>query len=172
MQVEIKQIGDPCLLAKSVPITESEFGSAELLQLIQHLRDTQKAAGGVGIAAPQIGVNKRVIVIEYYQHEITRYSDTGDCDFTVIINPELTIIGDEVSVFNEGCLSVRGFRGRVTRPKSIGYKYYDEFGVPQQGCDSGFFARVLQHEYDHLEGILYPMRLIAGQTLEAVDAIS
>lgn len=169
MQVEIKQIGESCLVEKSTPVLENEFGSAWLLQLIQDLHDTQKFAGGVGIAAPQIGVNKRVIVIEYYQRDMTRYNDTGDCDFTVIINPELTILDDGVSVFNEGCLSVRGFRGKITRPVNVAYKYYDQFGNLHEGSDNGFFARVLQHEYDHLEGILYPMRLVDGEQLETVD---
>lgn len=165
----IRKMGDPCLLTRSAEITATEFSSPSLLQLIQDLQDTQKHLGGVGIAAPQIGVNKRLVVIEYYQAEITRYNDVGDCPLKVIINPEISFITSEQSTFNEGCLSVPGLRGEVSRPRAISYKYYDQFGNVHLGEDDGFFARVMQHECDHLDGILYPMRMQDISKLAFVD---
>lgn len=165
----IRKMGDPCLLMRSSEITAQEFNTPALLQLIEDLHDTQKHLGGVGIAAPQIGINKRLVIIEYYQAEITRYSDVGDCPLKVIINPEIILLDGEQSIFNEGCLSVPGLRGEVSRPQAISYKYYDQFGNVHQGEDNGLFARVMQHECDHLDGILYPMRMQDISKLAFVD---
>jgi peptide deformylase len=119
----IRKMGDPCLLMRSSEITAEEFNSPALLQLIEDLQDTQKHLGGVGIAAPQIGINKRLVVIEYYQAEITRYSDVGDCPLKVIINPEILLLDGEQAIFNEGCLSVPGLRGEVSRPHLLHDKF-------------------------------------------------
>lgn len=170
MIVPIRKMGDPCLLRRSDEVLESEFGSPELLSLIRDMRDTQHHLGGVGIAAPQIGVNKRVVVIEYYQKDIVRYDNVGDRPLTVIINPEITPLDNQTIAFNEGCLSVPGLRGEVSRPVGISYKFYDENGKLHQGEDSSFFARVMQHECDHLDGILYPMRMTDISKLAFVDA--
>ncbi len=172
MIVPIRKMGDQCLLVRSSEVSAAEFNQPELLQLIQNLRDTQQHLGGVGIAAPQIGVNKRVVLIEYYQKDITRYSDVGDCPLCVIINPEIQFLSAECSTFNEGCLSVPGLRGEVSRPIGIAYKYYDQFGQLHQGEDKGFFARVMQHECDHLDGVLYPMRMQDLRTLAFIDVDS
>lgn len=169
MIVPIRKMGDPCLLEKSVLVREEEFGSPELLQLITDLTDTQHHLDGIGIAAPQIGVNKQVVLIEYHQKNTTRYSEVGDCPLQVIINPQITPIGEETSAFNEGCLSVPGLRGEVTRPVKIHYKFYDEYGKVHEGEDAGIFARVMQHECDHLNGILYPMRMDDISKLAFVD---
>jgi peptide deformylase len=170
MIVPIRKMGDPCLYQKSVAVTEDEFNRPELLELIQNMRDTQQHLGGVGIAAPQIGVNKRVVVIEYPKDN-PRYADIGECGLKVIINPELTLLEDgPVSEFNEGCLSVPGLRGLVKRPQGVRYRYYDETGKLYEGEDHSFFARVLQHECDHLDGILYPMRMDDITKLAFIDA--
>lgn len=171
MIVAIRKMGDPCLLTPSTAIAPEEFNSMELKQLIQNLRDTQRHLGGVGIAAPQIGINKRVLVIEYYQTQIARYSDIGDCPLRVIINPEITPMGDDLSVFNESCLSLPGLCGEVIRPQAIRYRYHDETGQLYEGEDADFFARVLQHECDHLDGVLYPMRMQDMSKLAFVDAL-
>ena len=170
MIVPIRKMGAPCLLIRSPEVAAAEFNQPELLQLIQDLRDTQHHLGGVGIAAPQIGINKRVILIEYYQSDITRYANVGDCPLRVIINPEIEFLTDEHAVFNEGCLSLPGLRGEVSRPVGIAYKYYDQFGGLHSGEDFGFFARVMQHECDHLDGILYPFRMQDLRRLAFIDA--
>lgn len=169
MLQKVLKMGEPLLLQRSLPVEQSEFNSKELLQLIEDLIDTQKHHGGIGIAAPQIGVSKQVIVIEYYQKDITRYDNVGDMPLTVIINPQLEFIDDEKVAFSEGCLSVPGLRGVVSRNKMVKYKYYDQYGTLYSGQDDGFFARVLQHEYDHLMGILYPMRMDDISQLGFVD---
>lgn len=171
MIVPIRKMGDPILLQKSALITKEEFGSNELLNLIQDLIDTQHHHGGIGISAPQIGVSKQIAVIEYQQKNISRYSNIGDCPLRVIINPIIMPIGNEKSTFTEGCLSVPGLRGEVSRPAAISYQYYDQFGNLYKGGDSAFFARVIQHEYDHLNGILYPMRMQDISKLAFVDLI-
>ena len=169
MIVPIRKMGDPCLLVCSSEVAVGDFNQTELLQLIQDLRDTQHHLGGVGIAAPQIGINKRVILIEYYQRDITRCANVGDCPLRVIINPEIEFLTDEHAVFNEGCLSLPGLRGEVSRPIGIAYKYYDQFGVLHSGEDFGFFARVMQHECDHLDGTLYPFRMQDLRSLAFID---
>ncbi len=170
MIVSIRRMGEPCLLEKSVAVTSSEFNSIELLNLIDNLSDTQHHFGGVGIAAPQIGINKRIFIIEYYQKDITRYSNTGDCPRKIIINPEILSVSNEQISFNEGCLSLPGLRGTVNRSVKISYQYFDQFGNLYRGEDDGFFARVFQHEYDHLDGMLYPMRMNDLRSLSYVDA--
>ncbi len=159
MILPIYKMGAECLKVVSKPIEHSEFASNELFELITNMRETLHDSGGVGLAAPQIGVNKRLVLIEYTQINTSRYSDIGDCELKVIINPKLEFIGNEYTSFNEGCLSLPHLRGEVIRPKILRYEYFDEFGNIHHGEDSGFFARVLQHEIDHLDGVLYPMRM-------------
>ena len=169
MLVPVLKMGTPSLLERSVEIATDEFNSPELLNLIQDLIDTQQHHGGVGIAAPQIGVNKRVLIIEYAQTEISRYADIGNCQRKVIINPQLTVLNEVRCSFNEGCLSLPGLRGEVVRAQTIKYQYYDQFGSLHQGEDDGFFARVMQHECDHLDGILYTMRMHDISKLSFLD---
>ena len=165
---KVLKMGNQSLLQKSEPILENEFDTAELHKLIEDLRDTMHATDGVGIAAPQIGVNKRIFVIEYGD-DSERYVNIGVQPFTVIINPVLKQIDTELSSYNEGCLSVPGLRGSVMRSKHIEYSYHDQFGNLHTGQNDSFFARVLQHETDHLDGILYPMRMQDMSTLAFVD---
>ncbi len=166
---KILKMGDPLLLQRSQVVDKSEFGTDSLKELIQDLQDTQKHYNGIGIAAPQIGVSKQILLIEYYKEDVIRYNVENDMQLKVIINPEIEIIGEVTSVLNEGCLSVPGLRGEVVRPKKIRYKYFDQFGKEYSGEDDGLFARVLQHEYDHLIGILYPMRMVDISNLSFVD---
>ena len=154
----ILKMGNPILFQKSEPILPYEFDSQSLKNLIQDLEDTRLHYGGLGIAAPQIGILKQVLIIQYNSSN-RRYQDIGDCPLTVIINPTITPIGNETSTFMEGCLSVPGLKGEVIRPSKIKYEYFDLNGKKIEGEDDGFFARVIQHECDHLQGILYPMRI-------------
>jgi peptide deformylase len=152
------KMGNPLLLKPSEPILPHEFGSQALQDIIQDLQDTRLHYGGLGIAAPQIGVLKQVIIIEYAEDN-PRYKGIGSQPLTVIINPKIEYIGDETSAFMEGCLSVPGLKGEVIRPSKIKYEYFDFDGNKITGEDGSFFARVMQHEYDHLQGILYPMQI-------------
>jgi peptide deformylase len=165
----IRKMGDPCLLKISDHITKEEFGSQNLFDILADMEDTMRHLGGVGIAAPQIGINKQVVIIEYYQKDITRYQNIGDCPRKVIINPIIEAITEEEESFSEGCLSVPGLRGTVSRPKAINYQYFDEYGNLHKGTEDSFFARVMQHECDHLQGVLYPMRMKDMSTLAFID---
>ncbi len=155
---DILHIGDKLLLEKSMEVKSHEFNSKELKELINNLRDSMRETNGVGISAIQIGVKKRIALIEYYVDN-PRYAEIGNCPLTVLINPEFSVVGDEISEYNEGCLSVPDTRGIVRRPKHIKYKYFDEAGQQIIGENDGFFARVMQHEIDHMDGILFTTRV-------------
>lgn len=171
MILPIYKMGSECLKIVSTEVEPDEFGSEALDQLIQNMHETLIDSGGVGLAAPQIGVNKRILLIEYTGSKITRYSDIGDCALKVIINPKIEFIGNEYTAFNEGCLSLPNLRGEVIRPKALKYSYFDQFGKQHSGEDNAFFARVLQHELDHLDGILYPIRMHDISKLSYADII-
>jgi peptide deformylase len=157
---DVLQIGDPLLLERSLEITDDAFNSEQLKILIVDMVDTMHETGGVGFSAIQIGVKKRIAVIEYgLDKDHPRYKEIGECPLTIVINPEIKTIGAETSEYNEGCLSVVGERGDVLRPKTIEYKYYDLEGNLITGQSDNFFARVIQHEIDHMDGILFPMRI-------------
>jgi peptide deformylase len=148
-------MGDPRLLQISEPITE--FGSPELLQLIADMQDTMAALNGAGIAAPQIGVLKRVVIFGFEFNE--RYPDAEAVPFTVLCNPAIQPLSDMTEDGWEGCLSVPGMRGVVPRFRDIRYTGFDQDGVRFEREVTGFHARVVQHECDHLDGILYPRRI-------------
>jgi peptide deformylase len=152
----ILKMGEPSLLQPSVPVTE--FGTAELAALLADMDDTMKAADGAGIAAPQIGVNLQVVIFESANNP--RYPDAPPVPRTVLINPVLTPLGDEMEAGWEGCLSVPGLRGEVPRYKHLRYEGYDQNGQFFAREVEGFHARVVQHEVDHLLGLLYPMRIV------------
>ena len=156
---DVLVIGDPRLLEISKPVEPSEFKSQALRELITDMIDTMRHKGGVGISAVQIGVHKRVALIGY-DNDNPRYKDTGVCPLTVIINPILEFVDDEMSDYNEGCLSVPGERGNITRHKHVKYSFYNAEGELITGENDTFFVRVLQHEVDHLNGILFPMRVV------------
>jgi peptide deformylase len=151
----VLRMGDQRLLRIAEKV--ADLKSPQLKSLLADMRDTMQALDGVGLAAPQIGVNLRVVIfgVEYSP----RYPDAEEVPETVLINPVITPIGSEMEDDWEGCLSVPGMRGQVSRHLKIRYQGYDEQGKRIDRTVSGFHARVVQHEYDHLDGILYPMRM-------------
>jgi len=152
---EVLKMGDPRLLAVAAPI--AEFGTPELENLLTDMRDTMQSLNGAGLAAPQIGVGLRAVIFGFEHNP--RYPDADMVPFTVLINPILTPLGDTLDEGWEGCLSVPGMRGLVPRYRNLRYTGVDAFGVPIDRTVSDFHARVVQHEVDHLDGILYPRRI-------------
>ncbi|MDO9419595.1 MAG: peptide deformylase [Herminiimonas sp.] len=152
---EILKMGDPRLLRVAEPVTE--FNTPELNALIADMFDTMHAANGAGLAAPQIGVNLRLVIYGFKQN--TRYPDAPPVPETVLINPKLRPLSAERDEAWEGCLSVPGLRGVVPRFSALHYEGFDQFGNVISRDAEGFHARVVQHECDHLDGILYPMRI-------------
>ncbi len=152
---EILKMGDPRLFEVSQPVEESELSN--LGELVQDLMDTMESAQGAGLAAPQIGVMKRVVIFGFDSNE--RYPDAESVPFTVLINPELEVLGDDIQYGWEGCLSVPGLRGLVPRTEHLRYRGLALDGSLIDRTVEGFHARVVQHECDHLDGILYPMRI-------------
>jgi peptide deformylase len=151
----VLRMGEPLLLQKALPVIA--FDTPELHSLIEDMQDTMRAMNGAGISAPQIGVSLQVVIFGVSQNP--RYPDAEQVPFTVLINPALTFIGDEIEEDWEGCLSVPGLRGIVPRYVRLHYKGFDQYGNVIDRLVSGFHARVVQHECDHLNGILYPMRI-------------
>ncbi len=170
----VLRMGDARLLQRAEPV--SGFGSEELRALLEDMRDTMQALNGAGLAAPQIGVNLRVVIFGVQKNP--RYPDAEEVPETVLINPSIMVLEETIKDDWEGCLSLPGMRGLVPRFQNIRYQGYDEQGVRIDRTVSGFHARVVQHECDHLDGILYPMRirdiakfgfteeLFPGQTLQ------
>lgn len=152
---EVLRMGDPLLFAKAAPV--AEFGTPELTSLLQDMRDTMAHLNGAGLAAPQIGVGLRVVIFGVQAN--TRYPGVDEVPDTVLINPKLEPLSDAVEEGWEGCLSVPGMRGWVPRHHRLHYKGRDEKGMPFERTVEGFHARVVQHEVDHLDGVLYPMRI-------------
>jgi peptide deformylase len=152
---EILRMGDPRLLQVSEPVTQ--FNTAELGQLLADMFETMRAADGAGLAAPQIGVALRVVVFGFERN--ARYPDEIAVPETILINPQIELLDDAIEEGWEGCLSVPGLRGLVPRFQRVRYRGYDERGVALEREVDGFHARVVQHECDHLNGILYPMRV-------------
>jgi len=151
---EILRMGDPRLLCVSAPVTS--FG-ADLHELIADMFETMHAAGGAGLAAPQIGVPLRLVVFGF--DRVQRYPDAPPVPPTVLINPVLTPLSTDMEEGWEGCLSVPGLRGVVPRHARLHYTGVDQQQQPIDRTVDGFHARVVQHEVDHLDGILYPMRV-------------
>lgn len=151
----VMRMGDPVLLQKAAPVTA--FDTPELHALIQDMQDTMAHMNGAGIAAPQIGVSLRVVIFGVGSNP--RYPDAEQVPYTVLINPTLNPVGDAQEDGWEGCLSVPGFRGVVPRYQRLHYTGFDQYGNAIDRLVSGFHARVVQHETDHLDGILYPMRI-------------
>jgi peptide deformylase len=152
---EVLKMGDKSLLGRARKVTS--FGTPELRALLQDMRDTMQALDGAGLAAPQIGVGLRVVIFGVGRNP--RYPDAEEVPQTVLINPEITPLSETVEEDWEGCLSVPGLRGLVPRYALLRYRGRDERGAPIDRTVSGFHARVVQHECDHLDGILYPMRV-------------
>jgi len=151
----VLKMGHPLLWQVAQPV--SGFDTAELRELVRDMDDTMRALNGAGLAAPQIGVSLRVVIFEVRNNP--RYPDAGEVPYTVLVNPELTPLADATEDGWEGCLSVPGLRGLVPRYRQLRYRGWDVHGLPIDRTVEGFHARVVQHEVDHLDGILYPMRL-------------
>ena len=151
----VLRMGDPRLLEPSRPV--ERFDTPELHALIADMEDTMKALNGAGLAAPQIGVGLQVAIFGVDRNP--RYPDVEPVPHTVLINPVLEPVGKEIEDGWEGCLSVPGMRGLVPRYTRLRYRGFDQYGKPLDCSVDGFHARVVQHECDHLAGILYPMRI-------------
>ncbi|MDD3763915.1 MAG: peptide deformylase [Nevskiales bacterium] len=152
---DILRMGDARLLQICHPV--ERFDTAELHALVRDMRDTMAAANGAGLAAPQIGVPLRVVIFGVEHNP--RYPQAEAVPYTVLCNPVLTSLSEQMDDDWEGCLSVPGMRGLVPRHRELHYRGFDEFGTPVARDASGFHARVVQHECDHLDGILYPRRI-------------
>jgi peptide deformylase len=151
----VLRMGEKSLLERSIEV--EEFGTPELDQLITDMWDTMEEENGAGLAAPQIGVNIRVVIFGY--EENPRYPEAPPIPQTILINPAIEFLSDQMEQGWEGCLSVPGMRGVVPRYTEIRYSGFDPEGNPVDRIASGFHARVVQHECDHLDGILYPSRI-------------
>ena len=152
---DVLRMGDPRLLERA---REVEMPPTPALRaLLEDMRDTMRAQSGAGLAAPQIGVSLRVVIFGFERNE--RYPDAEPVPYTELVNPVWTPSSDELEDGWEGCLSVPGLRGVVPRYRRLRYRGLDPTGVPIEREVEGFHARVVQHECDHLDGILYPMRV-------------
>lgn len=152
---EVLRMGDARLLRIARPV--ERFATPELYRLLQDMTDTMRHLNGAGLAAPQIGVDLQVVI--FGLEDNPRYPEADRVPFTVLVNPRLTPLDDELEEGWEGCLSVPGLRGLVPRHSRIHYQGFDIEGRALARTVEGFHARVVQHEVDHLHGILYPMRM-------------
>jgi peptide deformylase len=151
----VLRMGDPRLTEPSRPV--ERFPTVELDELVADMEDTMKALDGAGLAAPQIGVPLQVVIFGVDFNP--RYPDAEPVPRTVLVNPVLVPVGGEMEEGWEGCLSVPGMRGLVPRYRQLRYQGHDQHGNRIDRTVAGFHARVVQHECDHLAGILYPMRI-------------
>lgn len=151
----VLKMGDPLLFRVAEPV--QEFDSPELHALVGDMFDTMGALNGAGLAAPQIGVSRRVVIFGVEANP--RYPDVEPVPTTVLVNPIIELLTKDTEEGWEGCLSVPGMRGLVSRYTRLIYSGFDQYGKPLTREAHGFHARVVQHECDHLDGILYPMRL-------------
>jgi peptide deformylase len=154
---EILKMGDERLLLVAPPVPEALFGTPELQALIEDMFETMESVGGVGLAAPQIGIDLQLVIFGFEHSE--RYPDADAVPQTVLLNPLITPLSPALEEDWEGCLSVPGLRGTVERYAHIRYEGFDPDGRPIQRVAHGFHARVVQHECDHLIGRLYPSRI-------------
>lgn len=154
---EILKMGDPRLLRVAPPVPDAMVGSRELDALIADMFDTMHAAGGVGLAAPQIGADLQLVIFGFEHSD--RYPEAPEVPRTILLNPVITPLSQEMEEGWEGCLSVPGLRGVVSRYSMIRYQGVDPKGAPIDRRAEGFHARVVQHECDHLIGRLYPSRI-------------
>lgn len=166
MVLKIVQAGDPVLRAQARKITRAEIIGDEIQRLIRDMRETMYDAPGVGLAGPQVGAPLQLAVIEDRQEFLSSLSaqelaekERQAVPLHVIINPEITLLGDDRIDFYEGCLSLSGFSAVVPRAAKVRVAYLDEHGEPQSVEASGWYARILQHEIDHLRGTLYIDRM-------------
>jgi len=151
----VLKMGDPRLFEVAKPVTA--FDTPQLHEMVQDMHHTMEALDGAGLAAPQIGIGLQVVIFGVKRNP--RYPDAEEVPYTVLINPKIAPLDQEMEEGWEGCLSVPGMRGLVPRYQHLRYQGYDQYGKIIERSVSGFHARVVQHECDHLQGILYPMRI-------------
>ena len=151
----VLKMGDPRLFEVAKPVTA--FDTPQLHELVQDMQHTMEALSGAGLAAPQIGIGLQVVIFGVTRNP--RYPDAEEVPYTVLINPKIEPLDQEMEEDWEGCLSVPGMRGLVPRYKRLRYQGHDQYGKTIERSVDGFHARVMQHECDHLHGILYPMRI-------------
>jgi peptide deformylase len=163
----VLKMGEPLLREVCAPVARFD---EELAALLTDMDDTMRALNGAGIAAPQIGVSARVVIFEL--NENPRYPHLAAVPYTVLVNPVLTPLGEEQETGWEGCLSVPGMRGLVPRFRRLRYQGFDARGAPIDRTVEGFHARVVQHEVDHLDGILFPQRVRDLRNFGFEDALA
>lgn len=163
----VLKMGEPRLLEVAQKV--KKFSTPELDTLIQDMHETMEALNGAGLAAPQIGVGLQVVIFGVKRNP--RYPDAEEVPYTVLVNPELAPLTVETEEDWEGCLSVPGLRGMVPRFARLRYRGRDQYGRPIDRSVEGFHARVVQHECDHLQGILYPMRITDFRTFGFTDVL-
>lgn len=163
----VLKMGEASLLQVAERV--EKFDTPELKALIQDMHDTMEAEDGAGLAAPQIGVGLQVVIFGVEKN--ARYPDVEDVPYTVLINPIVKPLTKETEEDWEGCLSVPGMRGMVPRFSKIDYQGYDQYGNSINRNVDGFHARVVQHECDHLQGILYPMRITNFRTFGFTEVL-
>ena len=164
----VLRMGDPFLLERAKDVID--FGTSELNTIITDMLDTMKAQDGVGLAAPQIGIDLRIVVFGFEDNP--RYPDEISIPRTVLINPDIQPLSDDMESNWEGCLSVPGMRGIVPRFTAIQYKGFDADGSVIEVTANDFHARVVQHECDHLDGILYPQRIKDFSSFGFIEELS
>ena len=175
MRLKIVQAGEPVLRAQTRQLTREEIIADEIQRLIRDMRETMRDAPGVGLAAPQVGMKLQLAVIEDREELFSGLptqelaeKERQAVPFHVIINPEITLLGDGTAAFYEGCLSLSGFSAVVPRARRVRVAYLDEHGQAQSVEASGWYARILQHEIDHLRGTLYIDRM-ESRTFTSLD---
>lgn len=164
----ILKMGDPRLLEVSLPV--DPIDATALAPLLNDMWDTMAQANGAGLAAPQIGVMRRIVIFGYQINP--RYPEAPPMPETVLINPQITPLDDTREEGWEGCLSVPGMRGMVPRYREIRYQGFDQYGELIEREVAGFHARVVQHECDHLDGILYPQRIEDMRSFGFIDTLN
>ena len=165
---KVLKMGDPLLLEVSQPV--DPIDPRRLAPLLEDMWDTMAHENGAGLAAPQIGVLERVVIFGYRNNP--RYPDAPPVPETVLVNQEIEVIDETLEAGWEGCLSVPGMRGVVARPRAIRYRGFDPTGQPIEREAEGFHARVVQHECDHLDGILYPQRITDLRQFGFIDELT
>jgi len=155
--LKIARMGHPVLLTPAAPVADP--GAPDIRRLVADMIETMEDAGGAGLAAPQVHVPLRLFVFRVPPGRTQAAEGDGEMDTTVVINPELELLGDEMVMRWEGCLSIPGLRAAVPRHARVRYRGTDVDGNPVGAEATGFHAGVVQHEFDHLDGILYPMRM-------------
>jgi peptide deformylase len=175
VRLKIAQAGEPVLRQAARPLARQEILSDETQRLIHDMRETMRDAQGVGLAAPQVGLSLQLAVIEDREESLKDLppQELADKDrrpvlFHVIINPQITLLGDGDASFYEGCLSLAGFSAVVPRARSVHVEYVDDQGEPRSVEAAGWYARILQHEIDHLRGTLYFDRM-HPRTFTSID---